>query len=385
MNPGDVASTREEFKPNGVAPWSDHGTEGTEPPRLIEHVGPDVIFAALPPIHWLCAGLRLAGGHGVACFAGYGYSGKTVAAQSIALSVAAGQDVFGAFRSRTGRVLHLDYEQGARVTRERYQRLARAMGVWLPDIADRLRLAVFPSVYLDSPDAPDVFARALEGFDLVIVDALRGAAPTVDENSSDVRRVLDLLSRQSERVGALPLALVHARKPPAGAKRDDAPAADARFAIRGSSAIFDACSNVFVLGGAKGEPVRVDHEKDRLFGTLLEDFGIRIEDVEGVNESNGLKDPRWGLRVVHLNREQFDARSATGDSPLLKNMERIEAWLRGQGGSFAGNKGALCGAIGMQRTGFFAALSRLEGLERVYIDTQKSTGPRISLNPEAIA
>lgn len=345
-------------------------------PRVIEHVGADVIFAPLPPIAWLCEGLRLAGGYGVTCFGGYGYSGKTVVAQTIALSVATGRDVFGVWRCRQGRVLHLDFEQGSRVTHERYQRLARGMGVALDDVADRLRLAVFPSVYLDSDDADDVFARTLDGFDVVIVDALRGAAPTVEENSSDVRRVIDLLARQSERTGTLPLLLVHARKPSAlGAKHDDAPASDARFSLRGSSAIYDACSNVFVLGGKKGEPIRVMHEKDRLYGAPREDFGLRIEDTE----LDG--DPRAGLRVVHMEPEQLGARSG-GLGGLAKHEERITAWLAAHGGTFAGNKGALQHTIGMQRTAFFEAVSMLEATGRIHVDANNRTGTRISLMPE---
>lgn len=377
-----VESVREPYVP----PVEANGTASGEgkPTRTIEHVGPDAIFAPLPPIEWLCERLRLAGGQGVTCFAGYGYSGKTVVAQSIAISIASGRDVLGIFRCRTGRVLHLDYEQGSRVTMDRYQRLARAMGVSLPDLVDRLRLAVFPSVYLDSEDAADVFARTLDGFDLVIVDALRGAAPTLEENSSDVRRVIDLLSRQSERTGTLPLLLVHARKPTPGPKQDDAPATDARFSIRGSSAIFDACANVFVLGGAKGAPVRVEHEKDRLYGTPLVDFGMRIEDVAGEHEPDSATDPRWGLRVVHLDRAQLDAQPIVGGGALTKHADRIVAWLASKGGTFAGNKGALQKTISMNRTAFFAAFSTLEASERVRIEATKRTGTRISLIPEVI-
>jgi hypothetical protein len=265
---------------------------------VIEHVGVDAIFAELPPVEWLCEGLRLARGQGVTCFAGYGYSGKTIVAQSLALSIASGRDAFGTYACRRGRVLHLDYEQGSRVTRDRYQRLARGMGITLDDLGDRLRLATFPRVYLDSGDAADVFARTLEGFDYVIVDALRGAAPTLDENDSAIRCVIDLLARESERTGVLPQMLVHGRKPKEGEAKGSA-----RFGIRGSSAIWDAFSNVFVLGASKNEPTRVEHEKDRVYGTPLADFGLRIEDIDGATGA------RWGLRIEHVDRAEF-ARAA---------------------------------------------------------------------------
>jgi hypothetical protein len=369
VNPGDVISTREPFKRNGVAP----APIEDEPPRTIEHVGVDAIFAALPPVPWLCEGLRLAPG-GVACLAGYGFSGKTVVAQSIALSVATGRHVFGVHRCKRGRVLHLDYEQGHRLTYERYQRLARGMGVTPDDIADRLRVAVFPTTYLDSPHAPDIFARTLEGFDLVIVDSQRAAAPTVDENSSEVRAVIDLLARGGDKTGALPMFLHHARKPGEGQM------GGAKTAIRGSSAIYDACASVFVLTADKGDPTRVSHEKDRFCGVLIQDFGVRFEDVELGD------DPRAGFRVVHLDREQLDARpSSTAGATLAKHAERIVTWLGACEGTFAGNKGALCDAIGMNRSAFFKALSTLEGSERIRVETTKRTGPRISLNLEVKA
>jgi hypothetical protein len=365
----------------GDEPPSGGAADEDAPPRVIEHVGADAIFAPVPPPEWICEGLRLAHGCGVACFGGYGYSGKTVIAQSIALSVATGSDVFGVFRATRGRVLHLDYEQGSRVTRERYQRLARAMGASLEDVGDRLRLAVFPSVYLDDRDAADVFARTLEGFDLVIVDAIRGAAPTLEENSSEVRRVIDLLGRESERTGALPLALAHARKPTPAGKGGDSPSGEAKFSLRGSSAIFDALSQLFVLGGAKGEAVRVEHEKDRIYGVPLADFGVRVEDVEGAHAANGPIDRRWGLRVVHLDREQLDKAPTSTGSALAKHAERIVAYLAANGGKYEGNKGALCKSIGMNRTAFFEALSTLEGTKvRVQAATTR-TGPQVGLIP----
>jgi hypothetical protein len=59
--------------------------------------------------------------------AGYGFTGKTIAAQALALAIASGGRVWDMFAARSGRVLHLDYEQGQRLTNERYQRLARGV------------------------------------------------------------------------------------------------------------------------------------------------------------------------------------------------------------------------------------------------------------------
>jgi hypothetical protein len=335
-------------------------------PRCIDHIGPEEIFAPLEPIQWLCEGLRLAGGHGVTCFAGYGYSGKTILAQSIALSVATGREVFGQFFCQPGRVLHVDYEQGSRPTRERYQRLARGMSVEKAQVEQRLRYAPFPAVYLDSQDAAEVFAAAIDGFDLVIVDALRGAAPTMDENSSDIRRTIDLLARESERTGALPIIITHSRKP--GSEEQPR---DTRFAIRGSSAIFDACSNVFMMSAKKGEPTQVKHEKDRLYGTPLEDFWFRIEDVP---EGRVAGDPRWGLRICHLNAAQIEVESARPAKAARARCEkRITDYLSERGGTFRGTRSELRACMGMSQSALWDALGSLEAGGRVLVTGRTRT------------
>jgi RecA-family ATPase len=267
------------------------------------------IFAALPPITWRIEGLKLAPG-ATAVFAGYGYVAKSMALQSIGVSCAAGRPVFGVYRVDPCRVLHLDYEQGRRLTFERYQRLARAMAVDPRELEDRLRVAIHPALYLDSAGAEDALTRAFEGVGIVIVDSLRAAAPSADENSSEIRRHIDVMSRAAEKTGALPLLVHHARKPSEMTK------GGAKMTIRGSSAIFDACASVFVLDAEKGEPTRVHHEKDRITGTTVADFGLSVEDVA----IDG--DPRGGLRIVHLEAEQLaPVRDDAGASRFCKAIE----------------------------------------------------------------
>ena len=94
------------------------------------------------------------------------------------------------------------------------------------------------------------------------------------------------------------------------------------MAVRGSSAIFDACASVFVVSANKGEATRVRHEKDRIRGALMSDFGLRIEDVSKDNE------PRAGLRVVHLEAEQI---AVSVDERERQLEERVLAAVR-QGG-----------------------------------------------------
>jgi hypothetical protein len=247
----------------------------------------------LPPVPWVCEPLGLAPG-AISLVAGYGYSRKTMAMQSLGLSVASGRSIWGLHSVRNrGPFVHLDYEQGRRLTQERYQRLARGMGFELAELQPgALRVACMPRIYLDEKQTFDDLVRLVEGAVFVLVDSLRAAFPHADENSSEVRSYLDVLSRVSERTGAAFAVIHHARKPQQG---NDA---GATFAIRGSSALFDACQSVYVFIGEKNTPTTVHHQKDRIRGACLDDFGLDGEDVPRGS------DPRWGLRVVHLEGSQ---------------------------------------------------------------------------------
>lgn len=264
-------------------------------------LGTKALAEKLPPVPWLCEAIGMAPG-AVSLVAGYGYSRKTMALQSLALSVAAGKALWGVYSVRRGPVVHLDYEQGRRLTQERYQRLARGMGFELGDIDDSLlRVACMPRVYLETQEAIDSLMPVVEGAAFVVVDSLKAAFPHADENSSDVRSYLDALNHVSERTGATIAVIHHARKPNAQQ------GGTATHAIRGSSALFDACQSVYVFEGEKDTPTTVHHQKDRIRGATCENFGLTSEDVvRGA-------DRRWGLRVRHLEEQQIQARSVAED------------------------------------------------------------------------
>lgn len=244
------------------------------------------IFAPLPPLHYVIQALDLCPG-APAMWAGYGYSMKTLAAQSALLSIASGDGkVWGCFKAHSGRVMHIDFEQGSRLTRERYQRLAVSRMLGPDDVADRLSLMTMPDLQLDAPKAEAQLARLVDGCSLVLIDSLRAAASNIEENSSDARRPLDMLSRVSELTGACFLVIHHARKPNA------TQVGGTKMAVRGSGALFDACGSVLVFEGEKGQPSRVTHEKARSSGILTDDFQLEVTDVpDGGN-------PRAGLLVT---------------------------------------------------------------------------------------
>ena len=277
-------------------------TTATEPPSrpAFNWITTAGIFAPLPETRWISRDLQICPGR-PAMLAGYGASGKTLGLQSLALSVATGERIWGQFSAREPRIVrHVDHEQGRVATALRYQRLARGLGISPAQLEDaeaagRLAIACFPAVYLNRPEAEDVYCREFERVDLVVIDALKGATPGTDENDSKIRDCIDTLTRVSEQTGCAFTLIHHAGKPKEGHS-------DARTVLRGSSAIFDACGSVFVMVGAKGEPKLVTHQKAAAESTggMVEDFYLAIEDVlpDGSPASDS-------VRITYRTREQI--------------------------------------------------------------------------------
>ena len=279
----------------------------TIPPERppVDLLGVDEIFAPQADANMLVPALGISPGAPTA-LVGQGYVGKTILATSVGLSVATGRALWSVYRVRQGRVLSLDYEQGKRVTSIRTQRLARGMGIDREELRATMSWGILPRLRLTTPDAEEHFSRLFDGYALVILDALKGLTPGVEENSSEIRDYMGTLTRASERTGAACLLLHHAGKTPPVGNRPR------KEMGRGSSGIFDECQTVFIATGEKGAAVYVSHEKDRELGSTVPDFGLRIEDVE--IDGN----PKAGLRVVHLEASQakpardLDAEMAAG-------------------------------------------------------------------------
>lgn len=302
----------------------------------------EAVFAPLPPYPWLIPGIHLAPGR-VTLLNGYADTGKTVIAMTVALAVAAGQPLWGLFRpSRAGVVLHMNGELGSYIARERYQRLARAASIEPAELVanGNLRLANYPAVRFDDRDFEAEMIRACEGVTLVIIDSLRAFSGALDENSKEIGVALLMLARVSELTGATIVVLHHNRKP----SKDDV--GGAKMSISGSSSILGGSECAFVMAAeVKGGPVIVKHERSPI-GRPLEDFGLTIEDVPSGS------DPRWGLRVRHLDRKQMrEAEEAAEKLAAAEQAVQIELvvneCLQKYAGRFSGSLAELqddCGA-----------------------------------------
>lgn len=277
-------------------------------------MGIGAMAAPIEDIQWVVEQLGIAPG-AVTIFGGAGYSGKTLLLQMLMLSIASGESLWGEFAVGKGVCRHFDFEQGPRLTRERYQRGARGLGFELGDLPDGvLGLYSLPDGRLDDKGAEDTLVRLLEGVDVSVMDAYRGAFPTAQENDSGSRSHLDMLMRVSERTRCAIITIAHSRK----IGEDD----DPRSSLRGSGALFDAAQTVYMLDGAPGRPIHVHNTKDRLLGIDRETFGLRIEDVA----HDG--DPRWGLRASYVSSADIRAAEITGDdwqSDMADNIARLSA------------------------------------------------------------
>lgn len=293
-------------------------TRGLEGRRRFRYL--DSIFGPLDPIRWVQRDLFLCPGRPT-LWTGFGYSGKTLTLQALAIAVASGERPWGHFkRCVPMRVIHFDYEQGEYATRRRYQRLAFGSGICPEMIEDRLRVACLPDVYLTSPGVEELLVRELDGWDLAIFDSLRAIVPGVDENASDIRKYLDILTRVSTRVGCAIVVIHHHGK---GGKDKDK-----REAPRGNSAIFDAAGTVFALEAKEpGDPIRIRAAKTaaEAAGADVEEMWIAIEDVSNEDAS----DDKAGLRVRWLDPEEAAESTETDpDHGFEEKVEKVLAVIR---------------------------------------------------------
>lgn len=320
----------------------------------VELVSARDLAQPLPPLVQLVSRFDFVPGAPV-LVAGYGFSMKTLSMQAALLAVAYGKPLWGSVGlGRRGPVVHVDYEQGRRLTTERYQRLARGMEIDLAELGDDLAVADMPDLRITDSDARAELTKIAQGRAVMLIDSFRAAAPDVDENSSSARRSLDMLGQVSSRTDCIIIVIHHAKKP----QQNDG-GGGARMSIRGSGALFDACGSVLVMSGEKGEPARIQHEKARNSGVLADDVYLAPEDLDGPNG-----EARWGLRLSVTSSPE---ENATGEARALE-LRVLEVVRREPGQT----TNSLLDAVGCKRQRGLAAVDAL--LKRGDVEAQQ--GPR---------
>jgi hypothetical protein len=271
----------------------------------------ELLFAPLAPVDFLSKDLQWCRGR-PATIVGVDGCGKTMAIQSAALSLASGvRPIWNHFPvGRRARVLHMDHDTGTRATQHRYRRLAFGMGLSRDELRDDdLWFVPAPKIRLTDPRARDAYLRAVEGWDLCILDSLRGFTMGVDENDARIGDSFDqVLMPVSEATGCAFVVLHHLGK--GGAQKPN------NKAGRGSSGIFDGSGSQlrFTLsagervsgvddseasntGGSGPELRRVTMAKAASEGTGkdLEPFYLDFEDVP----DKAAVDLKAGVRVAY--------------------------------------------------------------------------------------
>lgn len=271
--------------------------------------------------------------------AGRGFSGKTTATKALALAMAAGRSAWDFFPMRPGRVLHLDFEEGARRVGLAYGALARGMDVDLAKYNDALRIDFHapmrgtPYSLKTLPAMKAWFKTTAAQYDLIVIDSLSAAFLGLKENEAEARAPLDMLQEVSSATGCVVLLVHHAAKTGYG-----------RASIRGSGALFDAAGTVLVMEREdRAEFCRVTVEKAR--------------DVEAIPHPFTLRLSRPSPRAQLVQAAPMDTASATfpvNDAPVT----RVRDALRKNGGS-AANKTELRALARMKTDRMYEALATL--------------------------
>jgi hypothetical protein len=175
--------------------------ESSEAPTgIVKRFGLRVLSGAalradIPPTRWLCRDLQLAPGR-PPVVAATANAGKSWSLQCIAMSTALGLPIFGRFNVQTpGPVIHVCTDAGERATLRKYQQIARAMNVDIPE-----NLHVIPDRVAGTVDKFGTFVpKSFEGLDklateldarLVILDSMFAICAGVDMNSPEAGNAL---------------------------------------------------------------------------------------------------------------------------------------------------------------------------------------------------
>lgn len=244
-----------------------------------------------PPDNSICAALGIWHGDRPMGIIGASGTAKTWIMDWLALQFATGRPLFGNPEwpiKRPLRVLILDYELSRRVYKKRLGNLCETMVINYRDVNGMLCYGEHPPFYLTDDKAEECIRQITAQFDVVLIDALRPAAPNADENMSDFRRYIDLCTRIAMATGQLFVFLHHA-----GKTQGPEP--------RGSSGIRDAFGATFNItaGDNLKAPLRVENKKmGPNADNVVEPFFIQL--------TRDGEDGKGPMRITFMTEEQAE-------------------------------------------------------------------------------
>jgi hypothetical protein len=323
-----------------------------DPPRIIFG---EEIAKPLPPIDWLCEGLKLTAG--VTNIAGETSAGKSIILGAMCVQIALGADIFGVYRCRQGRALYLNWDgMSERLSRERLQRLARPYGVGTLDkLGKAIGYGHKPNFFLDDKNVLEVLLRLFDGVAFAVLDSWRGATRLTDEwRRAEVQPIGAMLEAVSAKTGTVIKMVDHEIKP---AREKKGAARKLIHETHGSTAKGEVAQAAFSIQVGADKTYRtVHHTKERVRGRLLSPFDLYVEDI--AENGTAVAGAEWGLRVRHGDPEQRP-KAAEGDDPS-DDFARLKAkilkvWAKEP--TLSGN--AICGRVGGTRTKVLQAVKEL--------------------------
>jgi hypothetical protein len=215
----------------------------------------------IPEMNWLVRELGLSPGP-VSMLVGFSNVGKGWFSAHLAYCVVHGKPVLGALDVQsTGKVLHLDWDQGEKYTKLWYWRTANGMN-----------LKSFEGIDYYSPTwnlhdiGLDELVKLLKDYKLCIIDCFTAAIPGADLNEDKIRTYVDLLNKASALSGCVVLVLHHEPKSAASGNLKKP---------KGSGSIISAAGGSIHLTAEEGSPViSIELGKRRLVAPYQSFFTI---------------------------------------------------------------------------------------------------------------
>lgn len=259
---------------------------------------------------------------------GSGFSGKTNAMIDLLLAAVTNGKWLGKFQVKMKpgkKAMFIALEGSLKRLMKRANRIGTARGIKYNEVFDRLILNHKPNIRFNHPELYNEYVSLLSNawkeFGLIIIDNQRTLAPSVKENESDGRWILDVLSDVSERTGAVIIVLHHTGK---DESRE-----------RGSSGFWDATGCQWLLKG-RGRAPKVLEQVKSVEDLYPDNIGIVFEDV---GEISPVLKKEVGLKISAVdatNTEEFESdqiskaleihitkNSGTGKTDLIKSIANL--------------------------------------------------------------